>query len=339
MDFFGLDIGSYSLKVAQVEKDGKKNYLKAFGAAQSPARGLMSEAEADLTRLAEAVKKLHQESGISTKNVAVALPEDKAYSKVVTFPKLSEKELQTAIKWEAEQYVPVPLEEVSLDYQIMGTRKEGVTEKMEIFLVAAPKRLIEKIMRVMKAAGLTPVALETEILSLARGLILPNGETTLMVDLGARASDIAIVENGQVVFTRSIGVAGEALTRAVAARLNMEPAQAEEYKKAYGADVARLEGKISEAIGPILEAIIKEMEKSIQFYYSSRQKQIKRVILAGGSAGLPEIVGLLAKKLNMEIQVGDPGVSVLPYPDKRPFLPRETAPAFAAAIGLALKSI
>lgn len=339
MEFFGLDIGSYSLKLAQVEKDGKKNYLKAFGAAQSPSRGLMSEAESDLTQLSEAIKKLYQASGISTKNVAVALPEDKAFSKVVSFPRLTDKELQTAIKWEAEQFIPVPLEEVSLDYQLMGSRKEGVKEKMEVFLVAAPKRLIEKIMRILSAVGLTPVALETEILSLARSLVLPDGETSLLIDLGARATDMAIVEGGQVVFTRSIGIAGEALTRAVATRLNLDPNQAEEYKKAYGADPAKLEGRISTAIGPILETIIKEVEKSIQFYFSTRQKQISRVILAGGTAGLPEVVNLLAKKLNMEIQVGDPQVRLAPSPNKEISLPRETAPAFATAIGLALKSI
>lgn len=339
MDHFGLDIGSYSLKLAQVEKEGKRYLLKSFGACQSLAQGLMSEAESDLTKLAEAIKKLHQESKISTKNVAVSLPEDKAYSKVVSFPKLSDKELQTAIRWEAEQYIPVPLDEVSLDYQIVGTRKEGVVEKMEIFLVAAPKRLIEKTMKVLRAAGLTPVALETEILSLARSLVVPDGETSLLVDLGAKATDVAIVEGGQVVFTRSVGIAGEALTRAVATRLNLAPAQAEEYKKAYGADPEKLEGRISAAIEPVLGSLIQEMEKSIQFYFSSRQKQISRVILAGGSSGLPEVVGLLAKRLNVEIQMADPQVNLARATKDGVTFSREAAPTFAVAVGLALKSV
>lgn len=252
MNFFGLDIGSHSLKIAQVEKNKDKPRLIAFGFAEAPPRGLLSEAETDLTALAEAIKRLHQEARIDTKNVASALPEDQVFTKVVTFPKLSDEELGSAIKWEAEQYVPIPLDEVNLDYQIVGKAKEGVAEKIEVLLVAAPKRLIEKVLQVLRVAGFNPVALETEILALARSLITPDSETSLLVDLGARATDIAIVENGQVVLTRSIPTAGEALTRAVASGLDLEPSQAEEYKKAYGVDPKKLEGKIRGVIGPVL---------------------------------------------------------------------------------------
>lgn len=339
MVFFGLDIGSHSIKIAQVEKSKDKARLVAFGIAPSPPRGLLSEAEADLTTLAAAIKKLHQETRIATKNAATTLPEDKVFTKIVTFPRLSEDELKSAIKWEAEQYVPIPLEEVTLDYQIVGTIKEGAVEKIEVLLVAAPKSLIEKVIKVLKVAGLTPVALETEILALARSLAPPDSETSLLVDLGARATDIAIVERGQVVFTRSIPTAGEALTRAVASGLDMEPGQAEEYKKAYGVDPERLEGKVEEAIGPILEAVVKEMEKAIQFYQSTKRKQVKAVILAGGTAGLPEVVSLLAKKLSIEIQVGDPFIRLEKNKEILAKIPAGMAPLYATAIGLALKDI
>lgn len=339
MIFFGLDIGSHSLKIAQVEKKGDKARLVAFGSAPAPARGLLSEAESDLTALAETVKKLHRETKITTKNVASTLPEDKVFTKVVTFPKLSEEELKSAIKWEAEQYVPIPLEEVSLDYQIVGEVKEGVVEKIEVLLVAAPKKLVEKLLKVLKVAGLKPAALETEVLALARSLITPDSETILLVDLGARATDLAIVEAGQVVFTRSIPTAGEALTRAVASGLGIEPSQAEEYKKAYGVDPEKLEGKVKGAIGPVLEAVVKEMEKAIQFYRSAKRKQVKRVILAGGTAGLPEVVSLLAQKLSLEIQVGDPFARLEKDTEILAKIPAGMAPSYATAIGLALKDV
>ena len=339
MNFFGLDIGSHSLKIAQVEKGKDKARLIAFGSAPAPPRGLLSEAEADLTALAEAIKKLHQEAKITTRNVAVALPEDKVFTKIVTFPKLSEEELKSAIKWEAEQYIPIPLDEIALDYQIVGETKVGVAEKIEVLLVAAPKRLIEKVLKVLRVAGLTPVALETEIIALARSLIAPDSEANLLVDLGARATDMAIVEAGRVVFTRSIPTAGEALTRAVAFGLDLEPSQAEEYKKAYGVDPKRLEGKVRGAIGPVLEVVVKEMEKAIQFYQSAKKKQVKRVILAGGTAGLPEVVSLLAKKLSLEIQVGDPFARLEKDKEILAKISAGVAPFYAAAIGLALKDV
>lgn len=339
MDFFGLDIGSHILKIAQVAKEGQRARLVAFGSAPAPAKGLLSEAESDLTALAEAIKKLHQEVGIGVKNVATALPEDKVFTTVITLPKLSEKELMSAVKWEAEQYVPLPLEEVSLDHQIVGQIKEKGTEKIEVFLVAAPKKLIEKTLRVLKAADLKPVALETEILALARGLVPPDSQTTLLVDLGAKATDLAIVAKGQVVFTRSIPTGGEALTRAIAIALNLDPSQAEAYKKAYGADPKRLEGKVREAIGPVIEAIVKEMEKAVSFYQTSKQQLIKQAILAGGTAALPEVISLLAEKLGLEIQVADPFARLEKDKEVLAKLPSGAASLYATAIGLALKEI
>jgi len=125
----------------------------------------------------------------------------------------------------------------------------------------------------------------------------------------------------------------------VAASLNLDPSQAEEYKKAYGVDPGRLEGKVQQAIGPVLEAVVKEMEKAVQFYQTSKKKTVKRVILAGGTAGLPEVVGLLAKKLSLEIQVGDPFARLEKDEEVLGKIPAGVAPLYATAIGLALKKV
>ena len=339
MKFFGLDIGSHKIKVAQLERKGDQYQLIAFSSGPSTAKGLLSEAESDLTALAEAVKKVYQEAKVTTKNVASALPQDQVFSRVITLPKLSEKELVSALKWEAEQYVPIPLNEVTLAHQIVGKVKKDGGEKMEVFLVAASNHFIEKIIKVIKVAGLNLVSLETEIIAMARSLITPDSNTTMLVDFGAKATDLAIVENGQVVFTHSIATAGEALTRAVASELGLEPSQAEAYKKAYGVDPAKLEGKVRSAIDPIFEVIVKEMEKTIQFYQTEeREGKIRRVILTGGTAGLPEVASLLAKKLNLEIELGDPFTRVLDN-DLSTKIPTEEAPFYAVAVGLAMKEI
>ncbi len=338
MDFFGLDIGSYSIKAVQLRKIQDKYQLVAVGSAPSTSKGLASEAESDLTALAENIKKLYQEAKVTTKNVISALPEDQVFTRVITLPKLSEEELTSALKWEAEQYVPIPLSEVTLAHQVIGETTQDTRQKTEVLLVAAPNRLIDKLLKVLKTAGLNPISLETEILAMSRSLVAPDSEATLLVDLGARATDIAIIEKGQVVFTRSISTAGEALTRAVAGALGLEAGQAEEYKKAYGVDPGKLEGKVSQAIEPILEVIVKEMEQAIQFYQQEKEKTVKRIVLTGGTAILPEVVPLLAKKLTFETQIGDPFSRVV-QDSLLAKIPKNDLLFYTVAVGLAMKEI
>lgn len=338
MDFFGLDIGSYSIKAIQLRKIQDKYQLVAVGSAPSTPKGLASEAESDLTALAENIKKLYQEAKVTTKNVISALPEDQVFTRVITLPKLSEEELTSALKWEAEQYVPIPLSEVTLAHQVIGETTQDTRQKTEVLLVAAPNRLIDKLLKVLKTAGLNPISLETEILAMSRSLVAPDSEATLLVDLGARATDIAIVEKGQVAFTRSISTAGEALTRAVAGALGLEAGQAEEYKKAYGVDPGKLEGKVSQAIEPILEVIVKEMEQAIQFYQQEKEKTVKRIVLTGGTAILPEVVPLLVKKLTFETQIGDP-FSRIVKDSLLAKIPKNDLLFYAVAVGLAMKEI
>ncbi len=342
MKFFGLDIGSHALKVAQVEKSGDKYKLVALGVSPTPPGGIVSEAASDLTYLSEAIKKLRNEAKIGTNQVAVALPEDKVFSRVVEMPPMKPDELDSAINWEAEQYVPLPLSEVSLDYQIVSLpgKEKGKDEKMDVFLVAAPKRLIEKYIRVLEGAKLRPVSLETEIIAIARSVSPPDSAPTLVVDLGARATDMAIVDRGQIVFTRSIGTAGEALTRALAAELKMAPAQAEEYKKAYGVDPGQLEGKVESAIGPIVEVVVREMEKALEFYRSKHaEAPVNRTVLTGGTSGLPEVVSLIAQKLGIEVQLADPFTRLIKENEIIARLPEGAAALYAIAMGLALKEI
>ncbi len=339
MEFFGLDIGSHNLKVVQLAKSGKQYRLVAFGSGPSTRKGLASESDADLTALSGAIKKLHQEAKISTKNVTTALPQDQVHTQTVNLPPLSEEELRSAIKWEAEQNVPIPLEEATIAHQVVGQIKMDTQQKIQVLIVASPQRLVDKALKVLKAAGLNCIGLETEIIAMARSLVAPGRDIALVVDLGAKATDMAVVENGLVVFSRSIATAGEALTRAVASSLGLDPTQAEAYKKAYGADPQKLEGKVREAIGPILNVVVKEIEKTAEYYRSETKKTVKRVILSGGTAGLPEVVNMMASKLSLEIQVGDPFEQVAMEEALKKQLSQAQTHLFTVAVGLAMKSI
>lgn len=337
MDFFGLDIGSHTLKIVQLSRRGGKYQLSSFASSPSNQKGLLSDSESDLSSLAQAIKKLHQEAKIKTKNVVTALPQDQVFTRVITLPPLSAQELESALKWEAEQYIPLPLEEVTLSFEIVGKTKEAGKEKNEVLLAAAPKTLIEKAIKVLKAAGLNPISLEMEMTALARSLVSQDEQTVFLVDFGAKATDLAIVEGGKIVLIHSVPTAGEALTRAISFQLGLEPTQAEAYKRAYGVDREKLEGKVSEAIEPVLKVIIGEIQKMINFY-QEKGKTVQRLVLVGGTAGLPEAGTFLTKKLNLEVQIGNPFAQVL-QDELLAKIPPEERSLYAVAVGLAMKEI
>ncbi|MBN1263271.1 MAG: type IV pilus assembly protein PilM [Candidatus Pacebacteria bacterium] len=343
MDFFGLDIGSHNLKLVQLKKQKDKFKVVALGLAPTP-KSLESEAESDLVGVAEGIKRLITATKVSCQYVVSALPEDKVFTRVVEFPQMKEKELESALKWEAEQYVPIPLSEAVIDYQIItetGKSKTGQTsDKLEAFLVAAPKSLVNKYVRVMNLAGLKLVSLETEMVSLSRSLVMPSSVPTMIIDLGARATDIALVVNEQIVLTRSLSNAGETITRALVNALGLKANQAEEYKKAYGVDESKLEGKIRQAVGPVLDVVISEIEKTITFYKTrSKPLPVERVMLTGGTAHLPQIVHLFAERLGIEVEVGNPFQRILEAQEVLTKLGKNNTPMYSIAFGLAMKNL
>jgi len=336
MEFFGLDIGSYNIKLVQLKKNKDKYQLISFGSAPSTSKGLFSDAESDLAELAEIIKKLHRETKVKTKNVVTALPQNQVFARTITLPALSEAEIESALQWEAEQYIPIPLSEAILSHEIVGRYKEDSQEKIDLLLAAAPKSLVEKIVNVLKMADLNPLSIEMEITSLARSLA-SEGQSVLLMDFGAKATDIAIVENGAIILVHSIATGGEALTRAVSLELGLDTSQSEAYKKSYGVDPEKLEGKIKSALTPVLNTIVNEIKK-VTHLYQEKGKNIQRVVISGGGAGLPEINTLLAKELGLEVEVGDPFSRIVEDGLLGKIPPQERA-LYAVALGLAMKEL
>ncbi len=168
----GLDIGSYSIKLAQVEKKGKEYQLIAYGETRTPAN-LDSEIETDQFSIAEVIKKLVLDCKTTTKTVVLSISEANVYSQAVELPYLSKNELASAINLEAEQYIPIPLEEIQLEYLTLRTPpKEAIESKMEVLLLGAKKRALERLVKIAEKAELIPTAAETETFALNRGLVV-----------------------------------------------------------------------------------------------------------------------------------------------------------------------
>lgn len=337
----GVDIGSSSIKFVQLEPGPTGGLrLSALALVEVPAS---EDPGTWVPTRAQVLKNIVREAKVSSKRVAFCLPESQVYTRVVQLPYLSEPELTSAIRWQAEQYVPIPLADVVLKHQVMAAPEEGLPgSKMKVLLVAAPNTLISNYMGVISGAGLETVAIETEVLSVTRALADSSAVavTTLLVHLGAQSTNLAVVSGGELSLAQTVGTGSEALARALISEMSLGEKQAEEYKKTYGLDQTQLGGKIAVVMKPVIELIVGEIKKTVAFYETSDGKVggagIKRVVLSGGGALLPGLVTYLTESLGLEVQLGDPFLGVNLSTEQRNQI-GNLGPIYTAAVGLASK--
>lgn len=335
----GLDIGSRSIKIVQLVKDGNVINLGASGIIGY--QGIIPQAskeDKELMPLAETIKKLHKEAQISSTEVNFSLPESLVFSRNIKFPLLNDQEIASAVKWEAEQYIPIPISEAVIQHQIIERKENNASVGVKVLLVAAPRQLIEKYLKVIQLARLTAVGIETELLALVRALA-PVDKVCLILDFGATSTDVAIAKNGNLVFSRSVPTAGEALTRTLAQGLNMNLVQAEEYKKTYGLSGTQLEGKIGNILEPVIKLIADEIKKTVNFYQTEEQGEAPTsLIVSGGTSGMPQLISQLSGLLGMEVVLGNPFSRINMTAETKKTL-QNYAPFYSVAVGLALRDL
>ena len=337
----GLDIGHSSIKAVVLSHKENPSRLVSLGHIASPQPGIVSESDLDLQAVSSAIKSLIAEINPPTKEVIVALPETKIFTRVVyDLPYLTDEELSQAIMYAAEEFVPMPIPEVNLYYQVIfRSPKKEAGSRTVVFVVATPKATIEKYLKVLNEADLNVVAIESEMIAASRALVSYNNysPTTLVVQMGATNTDFAIVSEGLILLTRSIATGGSALTRAISQSFNFEIVQAEEYKKVYGLVEDQLEGKLFKTLLPVIEVIATEAKRVIIAHETqNRQRPVKRVVLNGGGAHLPGLVSYFTNFLGLEVQEADPWSGISMEPEMKAKLSSEGA-FYSVAVGLAMR--
>lgn len=337
----GLDIGFSSIKVVALTKDKGQFKLVSFGSIASPQPGMISDADTDLEAVAESVKRLLSAAKIDQREVNTAIPESRVFTRIIDdLPYLNDNELSSAIRYAAEEFIPMPLEEVNLNWQVL-VRADGRdrNSKTVVLVIASPKHSVSKYIKVLYSASLRPKALETETMAVTRSLVgnNPFSPSTLIIQLGATTTDFAAVSKGLIWFTRSISTGGLALTRSLAQAFNFEVAQAEQYKRIYGLMEDQLEGKVFEALKPIVDIIASEARRIVQAFEAKYpSNSIKRVVLSGGGAKLPGLVIYLANILGLEVQEADPWYSIAKDKELVSKLQQDGL-SYSVAVGLALR--
>jgi type IV pilus assembly protein PilM len=335
----GLDIGSHNIKLIELENKGSTSTLLSAGSMPTPPKSVSSTLSVDEQSLIFVIQTLIKETGAKASDVNIALPESQVFTRVIEVPSLSQRELSSAIRWEAEQYIPMPIDQVNIDYTILRDARDTATGKMDVLLVAAPKTLVNRYMNIIDQLNLTPISAETEIIASSRALVrsTPTLKYIMVVSFGAQTTDIAIIRSGIILFTRSVAAGGDSLSRALTQTLDFNLIQAEEYKKTYGLSASVLEGKLLTAFRPIMDTIIEEIRRAIGFF-EEKQKgdHIEAILLSGGSAKLPGLVPFIAESLGVEVQIANPWVGITK--DNRFSILNSEGPLFSVAVGLALRT-
>jgi len=325
--WFGLDIGSNQVKVLEAEKTAQ-----GFKAAK------MAAVQVGNKSLAEAIKAAVKEAGIKSGAEAnTALPESEVFTRIIETPKLSEAELASSIQYEAEQYIPVPMNEVELFHQVIAGEQDRDENFMKVLLIATPKTEITELTRLFDQAELIPKSLETELFSQKR--VLGNEKKVQVIaSFGHKTTDLLVLNHGIPCFTYSVNAGGLSLTKTLVNELSLETEQAEEYKKTYGLREDLLEGKVSKILSPVIDEVVSQINKAFLYLQQQGYNKIPdELVLSGGGALLPGLTGYLAAKLNLETVVADPFSQFIHDDEFKKRFPYETNPQWATAAGLALK--
>jgi type IV pilus assembly protein PilM len=337
-NYIGVDIGTSSVKMVELGKKGNRVELVTYGYSETIKEGFSDDWLKDAEYVARVIDKIYRKMEGSAEKAVATLPAFSVFSSIINLRNVDKKTLPQAVEWEAKKFIPLPLEEMILDWKIIGSPAGG-KDDTNVFLTGSPKKLVKKYVDIFRKTAVTLASLETETFSLIRSLLGNDKSTVMIVEIGAANADIFVVKNGIPVISRSLDMGGMGITKAIAAALNIGWLRAEQFKRDLGvsADVAG-NSVVPKTIAGSAGAIVEEVRYLINIFQNKNDDKIEKVILSGGSAMLPNLAPFMSEKLNMNVVVGDPWARIFCPPELKPIL-SEIGPSFAVAVGSALREI
>ena len=348
----GVDIGTSSVKIVELENsdaslrlsnysimDGSDFFGDTSGS-NVPSGLKMSEDD-----IALALRRLISEAKIKTTEAVMSIPIFSSFLTVMELPNLTPKELENAVPFEARSYIPVPLAEVVLDWLIIPPAPPPPSttltpsQKVTVLLIAVPKEVVSKYQRIAAAANLNLAALESESFSLARVLVGDNSGTVILVDLGARNTNLTIVDRNFIFMSHSADLSGKEVTKIISRSLNITPSRAEELKKTTGVAAAGADKGLAQIISPFIDKLINEVERMDGLFFKKENKKVEKMILTGGAANLPGLAEYLSRRLGLAVIVGNSFSKIKFEPLLEQIFRRELSSGLAVAAGLAMRDL
>ncbi len=345
--FLGIDIGTSAIKIIEMSRAGKRRKLDNYGEMKAEAlyekpfrtfeKSTLSFSNRDVVRALSAVLK---EAGFKTNKAFFSIPDFSTFFTTINLPAMTDEEIPQAVNYEAPQHIPLPLQSVTLDWQIVE-REAGATlsqETIKVLLVAVPKDVIQQYQQIAQAVGLELLSMEAEVFSLLRALIGEGekNQTISLIDIGARSTTINIIDSGILRVSHSFDTSGSDFTTVIAKGLNVGYAEAELLKRTQG--LLSLGNGSKETMLPLIDLIIEEVKKIFSSFFQAEGKDVKKIILAGGSAFMPGIVDYFIKNLSKPVEIANPFINIY-YPPILENTLKEMGPSYAIAVGAALRGL
>lgn len=342
----GIDIGTASIKIAEISMGKVRPKLKNYGFLESHGHleRLNDAIQTNSLKIAEKetaelLKLLLAKLKPSTLYANASMPSFSAFTTLIDLPKMSDSDTAKTVSFQLDQYIPLPPSEVEIEWFKVGEKTDDKGfDRQEILIISIPKKQIERYKNVFKMAGLKLKSLEIESLSLIRAVANSDPTPTLLVDIGARSTNIAVSEKGFLKYNYQIDFSGGSLTQAIASGLNINARRAEELKRQKGLLGDRGDYELSTLIFPFLDVIISEAKRVRENYDKGNEQKIERVILSGGGANLLGLDKYFEKQINLPTVTGNPFLRVDYPPTVEPFV-GGLGPTFSVAIGLGLREL
>lgn len=341
----GLDIGSSAIKAVELKPSGKGYKVVAYASEPLPPDSIVDGAIIDSTAVADAIRRLFDSTkAFNAKEVCASLSGNAVIVKKITLPVMTETELDESIYWEAEQYIPFDIQDVNLDYQILdpGTGPES-RGSMDVLLVAAKREKIGDYTSVIAQAGKTPIIVDVDAFALQNAYEvnygLEPGKVVVLLNAGASAINVNILQGDQSVFTRDVSMGGNAYTEAVQKELDLPFESAEQLKKGIPVDGATFE-EAQPVLRAITENVLLEIQKTFDFFKATASSEkIDHIVLSGGASRVDGFREMLQERFSAPVEDFDPFRAVTWDARKMGGESAELAPTAAVAVGLALRRV
>ncbi len=337
----GIDIGASSIKIVEIASLGRKKKLENYIEFRLPLEldSVKTFHEKTLLLVSETVSDilnaLLKKAGIKQKRVAFALPDFSTFVTNFSLPPMSEEEVPQAIEFEARHHIPIPLPEVTFDWQIIEKQELESGVKLRVLLVAVPNNVLEHYQKMATLCGLEVRGMEAEVFGVMRSSIPPakSHKPICVVDFGWQSTTVSIVEKSILKLSHSFDVSGTSLTEALSGALKVDLKEADRLKKKYGLDPSRAD--ISKILTQRIDPLAMEIEKVCQDFQRTDEKKVEDVLLVGGTANLFGLREYFETRIKKSVQIADPFASVAYPPILRSRL-KEIGPSFAVALGVGL---
>lgn len=339
----GLDISSTSVKLLELSRSGSKYKVESLAIEPLPDNAVAEKNIQDAEAVGETISKAVKKSGTKLKNAAVAVAGSAVITKIITMPaNLDEKGLETQIEMEADQYIPYALDEINLDFEVIGPT-ENNPETVDVLLAASRSENIEMRSAALEVGGLKPKIVDVEAYTIehASEFIAEQMEggsedkIIAVVDIGATMTSLNVIENGQLIYTREQSFGGKQLTEEIMRRYGLAYEEAGRLKKAGGLP----DNYIPEVLEPFKETIAQQVSRFLQFFYTAgHHSNVDLIALAGGCAAIPGVDELIENELETKTIIANPFTNMSLSSRVNQQMLSNDAPSLMIACGLAMRS-